>query len=67
VPRPSDCLHECTQRYNISVAAPHPQRESRPPRHHIYALETTGLLLIAIMLLILTLIRYWQNIDWSAH
>jgi hypothetical protein len=49
------------------MAAPHPQKESRAPKHHIYALEATGLLLIAIMLLILTLIRYWQRINWSAH
>jgi len=41
----------------------HPEGKHR--RHHIYALETTGLLLIAVVLLIVTLIRYWYNINWS--
>ena len=62
-----NCRRECIRRYNMRVAAPHQQKESHSPKHHIYALETTGLLLIAIMLLILTLFRYWQNINWSAH
>ena len=34
-------------------------------RHTVYASETTGLLLIAALLLILTLIRYWHFINWS--
>jgi hypothetical protein len=34
-------------------------------RHAVYASETTGLLLIAFMLLILTLVRYWREIHWS--
>jgi hypothetical protein len=29
-------------------------------RHHVYAMETTGLLIIAAVLLVLTLIRYWS-------
>ena len=51
----------------MRVSAPQPQKASRSPKHHVYALETTGLLLIALLLLILTLVRYWQNINWSAH
>jgi hypothetical protein len=49
------------------VAAPNAQDQSdhRQQRHAVYASETTGLLLIAVMLLILTLIRYWHNIHWS--
>jgi hypothetical protein len=35
------------------------------PRHAAYASETTGLLLIAFLLLVLTLIRYWHDIHWS--
>jgi hypothetical protein len=38
---------------------------SRQRRHAVYASETTGLLLIALMLLVLTLVRYWHNIHWS--
>jgi len=34
-------------------------------RHAVYASETTGLLLIAFLLLVLTLIRYWHDIHWS--
>ena len=34
-------------------------------RHAAYAAETSGLLLIAFLLLLLTLIRYWHAIHWS--
>ncbi|HZQ93533.1 MAG TPA: hypothetical protein VFA67_00910 [Candidatus Sulfotelmatobacter sp.] len=37
----------------------------RAHRHATYASETTGLLLIAFLLLALTVIRYWHNIHWS--
>jgi len=36
-------------------------------RHAIYATETSGLLLIALLLLVLTLIRYWHAIHWSVR
>ena len=39
----------------------------RHHRHAVYASETTGLLLIAFLLLVLTLIRYWHLIHWSLH
>src|SRR5207245_10100754 len=61
---------ECIRRYNVRVSAPTPQKSppgNKHPKHPVYALETTGLLLIAILLLILTLIRYWHNINWSAR
>ena len=59
------------QRYNIRVPSPEPQNdehkhdEHKHHRHAVYASETTGLLLIAFLLLILTLIRYWHDIHWS--
>jgi hypothetical protein len=31
-------------------------------RHHVYAMETTGLLIIAVVLLVLILLRYWSAI-----
>ena len=34
-------------------------------RQAVYASEAAGLLVIALLLLVLILIRYWQNIDWS--
>ena len=36
-------------------------------RHSIYAAEATGLLIMAILLLVLTVIRYWRDIPWSAR
>jgi hypothetical protein len=48
---------------------PTPERQDDPSqkhhRHAVYASETTGLLLIAFLLLVLTLIRYWHDIHWS--
>lgn len=60
------------QRYNMRVSsAPRPQPEKKPAEHHpipeVYTLETTGLLVIAGLILILTLIRYWHSISWSAR
>ena len=36
-------------------------------RHPIYAAEATGLLVMAVLLLVLTLIRYWRYIPWNAR
>jgi len=47
------------------VPDPTPQDDRKHHRHAVYASETTGLLLIAFVLLVLTLIRYWHNIHWS--
>jgi len=49
------------------VLTPKAEQEDaqRHRRHAMYASETTGLLLIAFVLLILTLIRYWHQIHWS--
>lgn len=50
---------------------PDPEHNDDPSgkhrRHVVYATETTGLLLIAFLLLVLTLIRYWHAIHWSLH
>lgn len=53
------------QRYNIGVPDPKSPDASRHRRHAVYASETTGLLLIALVLLVLTLVRYWHDIHWS--
>jgi hypothetical protein len=45
--------------------SPHP--DSKHHHHAIYAAEATGLLLMAVLLLILTIIRYWRYIPWSAR
>jgi hypothetical protein len=55
--------------YNNSVANAKPQNGSAPkhPRHASYATETSGLLLIAFLLLALTVVRYWHAIHWSVR
>jgi len=58
--------------YNILMPAVGPKREpermpSRHPIPEVYTLETTGLLVIAILILVLTLVRYWHYIPWSAR
>jgi hypothetical protein len=41
--------------------------KQRQHRHSVYAAEATGLLLMAVLLLVLTIIRYWRYIPWSAR
>lgn len=54
------------QSYNSAVPSPERQDDShKHHRHAVYASETTGLLLIAFLLLVLTLLRYWHDIHWS--
>jgi hypothetical protein len=51
------------------VPAIHPDHDAhgKRPRHAIYATETAGLLLIAFLLLVLIVVRYWHYIHWSIH
>jgi hypothetical protein len=53
--------------YNIRVLTSKSEQEAahKHHRHAVYASETTGLLLIALVLLVLTLVRYWHEIHWS--
>jgi hypothetical protein len=63
--------------YNVAMPASSPKRQPDPvslehqSEHHripqIYTLEATGLLVIAALILILTLVRYWHHIAWSAR
>jgi len=55
--------------YNTRVFPPRRQNGSSHThrRHAIYATETSGLLLIAFLLLVLTLVRYWHVIHWSVR
>lgn len=47
--------------------APKPVPHSKPEasRKPVYPREVLGLVLIGILVLILTIIRYWQNISWN--
>lgn len=50
----------------IRVPSPEAQRDAHKERRHaVYASEAAGLLLIALLLLVLTLVRYWHHIHWS--
>jgi hypothetical protein len=46
-----------------------PERQADAPpktRHHaVYASEAIGIIVIALLLLAITLVRYWHNIHWS--
>ena len=53
------------QRYNIRVPDTSHEDDHKHRRHAVYASETTGLLLIAFLLLVLTLVHYWHDIHWS--
>ncbi|OLB22173.1 MAG: hypothetical protein DMG84_15505 [Acidobacteria bacterium] len=61
------------RRYNVTVPATQPKRQLPDPapethsRRSIHSLEATGILVIAILLLILTLVRYWRYIPWGAR
>ncbi len=52
--------------YNKAVNSPqHTERGPKPRSRAIHATEASGLLLIAALLLVLTIIRYWHAIHWS--
>ena len=54
------------KRYNIRVVAPAKSSDvHKQHRHATYASEAAGLLLVAFLLLVLTIIRYWHSIHWS--
>jgi hypothetical protein len=60
-------ISDTPEGYNIliPVSDPTPKDDHDHNRHGVYASETTGLLLIALVLLILTLIRSWHDIHWG--
>jgi len=53
------------RRYNIRVPSDPQSDAPKPHRRAVYASEAMGLLVIALVLLVLTLIRYWRVIHWS--
>jgi len=57
-----------SRRYNVPmpIANPRQQPGSRA-RRSVLTLEATGVLIIAILILILTLARYWHHIPWGAR
>ena len=53
------------KRSNVGVIAPPKSEAHKQHRKATYASEAAGLLLVAFLLLALTIIRYWHNIQWS--
>jgi len=58
--------------YNVSVSASQSgnkreTRMSRHPKRHIYDVEATGLIVIALLIMILILVRFWNNIPWGVR
>lgn len=53
--------------YNAFVPAVRRQNDSTHKHQRIYATETSGLLVIAFLLLILIVVRYWHAIHWSVR
>jgi hypothetical protein len=49
----------------VSVETSKADAATRHQRHAVYASEAVGLLVIALVLLALTLVRYWHEIHWS--
>ncbi|MGA9475200.1 MAG: hypothetical protein WBV36_22235 [Terriglobales bacterium] len=53
------------------MAAPAPIKPIAENKHRhrrsLYAAEASGLMVIAVLLLILSLVRYWHYINWSAR
>jgi len=53
----------------MPAASPKRQPDPVPAEHHrtpqVCTLEATGLLIIAVLVLVATLIRHWHNIHWS--
>jgi hypothetical protein len=43
----------------------HDQHDQHQHRHSVYAAEANGLLVIALLLLVFVVIRYWQYIPWK--
>jgi hypothetical protein len=64
-PTPNTQDSDTARRYNIRVTDTSPRDDHKHHRHAVYVAEATGLLLIAFLLLVLTLVRYWHDIHWS--
>jgi len=41
--------------------------ENRTPAQRVRHREAAGVLIIGLLILIITLVRYWHNLAWSAR
>jgi len=71
LPRSSPSALASRKRYNSGVEFPIQPEPHAADRHQhrraIYAAESTGLLILALLLLVFTVVRYWRDIPWSAR
>ncbi|MGA8309387.1 MAG: hypothetical protein WB755_05120 [Terriglobales bacterium] len=51
----------------MPAANPQPDHPSPGRKNPIYTQEAAGVLIIGLLILILTLVRYWHYIAWSAR
>jgi hypothetical protein len=49
----------------VPQASPFPVPPRRRPPARILAREATGLIIIALLIMAITLVRYWRHIPWS--
>jgi hypothetical protein len=55
---------------HVPASSPKPQLEPalhKPHARSIHTLEATGLLVIALVVLVVYVARYWHHIPWSAR
>jgi hypothetical protein len=68
VPTPVGTQVGASQLGSPRIDDPHSVPHAKLQHHHIaYAAEATGLLIVALVLLILVVVRYWSYIAWSAR
>jgi hypothetical protein len=51
----------------VPATSPQPEHPTPERKHPIYTREAAGVLIIGVLILILTLVRYWHHIAWSAR
>lgn len=54
----------------MPASASKPQLQPEPNKPHVprvLTLEATGLLVIALLVMVIYVVRYWHHIPWSAR
>jgi hypothetical protein len=51
----------------VFVPQPKPSNKHLSPLQRVRHREAAGVLIIALLILAITLVRYWHNIAWSAR
>jgi hypothetical protein len=66
---------EVPQSYNVLVPSllppsqpnPHSRLAAEPAKRRNRSLEARGLLILAMIILLISLLRYWHNFAWGAR